>query len=151
MFALSLLFAFLALMLLPAAYAIGARNLLMRFGRSALPALLVVVSFGLSALGSWRISTVTPATAAYRPFDTNPFWMISLYAGVLMIGLLPTTIRVAKTRPGAAQPSRTRQVFGEIPWFLLGLLIAFSILMALDVAGLAFLPPSSQAPPSGAV
>lgn len=81
----------------------------------------------------------TPASA-YRPFQSHLFWMISLYAAFLIIGLLPITIRIASASTHAAQRFSLARSAKEIPWFLLGLVAAFIAFLALDVAGVRFLP-----------
>jgi hypothetical protein len=102
--------------------------------------MLAAFAFGLSALGAWRIRAVTPANAAYRPFQSHLFWMISLYAAFLIIGLLPITIRIASASTHAAQRFSLARSAKEIPWFLLGLVAAFTAFLVLDFAGVRFLP-----------
>jgi hypothetical protein len=140
------------LMIVPAVYVTGARKALTHFGRPVLPALLVAFSYALSALGAWRINSVTPSHSAYRPYETNPIWMVSLYAGLLIIALLPTTLRLARSSSGPVASGSRQRVMAEIPWFVLGLVLAFSVLLVLDVMGVPFLPPSPRpVAPTGAV
>lgn len=133
-------FALLFVTVVPVAYTMGAQRAALRYGRSVLPVMLAAFGFGLSALGAWRIRAVTPANTAYRPFESHPFWMISLYAAFLIIGLLPTTIRIARATSQSTQAISFGRSAKEIPWFLLGLLAASASLFVLDFAGVRFLP-----------
>ena len=140
MLSLPLAFAVLFVTLVPIAYATAAQRAALRYGRLSLPIMLAAFAFCLSALGAWRVRAVTPITAAYQPFGSHLFWMISLYAAFLIIALLPTTFRIAKATRRSGQPFSIGRSAKEIPWFLVGLLVAFAVFLVLDVAGVRFLP-----------
>jgi len=140
MLSLPLVFALLFVTIVPVAYATVAQRAALRFGRAVIPIMLAAFAFGLSALGAWRIRALAPANAAYRPFQSHLFWMISLYAAFLIVGLLPITIRIASVSTHAAQRFSLARSAKEIPWFLLGLIAAFTAFLVLDFAGVRFLP-----------
>ena len=140
MLSLPLAFALLFVTVVPVAYTTAAQRAALRYGRAVLPVMLAAFAFCLSALGAWRMRAVIPTNAPYRPFESHPFWMICLYGAFLAIGLLPTTLRIASATTRSAQPFSFARSAREIPWFLLGLLVASAALLVLDLFGVRFLP-----------
>jgi hypothetical protein len=128
-----------AVFLIGAAFGAAGAYLRRRFGRLAVPAFWLATTAALAAAGTARSASLErDLVFGYQPALRHPAWMFGLFGVSLFLILAPAAAmlvrRVATPTPSVAA---RRAALLVVP----GLLIMLTVGLALDIAGVSFLPP----------
>lgn len=140
---LSLITTLLALLLIAAVFSIAGDQVARRAGLVGLLVLWVVVAVGLGVAGTAR-RAVIEVGFRYQPARQHPLWMTLLFTIFLLLLLAPVAALLARRYRRGAEVVEERSAALAMRAALLalpGLLLATSVALVLDLAGISFLPP----------